>query len=309
MSDSTLVLITGARGTVGREVVRAVLERGGRVRALVRTPDPGALPAAVEQVAGDLGDPQAVARALVGVDAAFYLSPHDPDEERLAAIFVGACEANRTRLVFVGVHADGRTRLHRAAQRLMVRFLGGSHYAPKFRLSERVRRARTDAIVLMPSNFFQNDELVQAELLAGEYVLPLKGINRVDVRDLGDAAARALLDRSVTPGAYPVVGPASLSSAESAATWARVLGREVRDASADLDRFEALVDERLAGKKRTDFVLTYRALARIALPTDPRQVAATTELLGRAPRSYDEYVRDEAARLSRPIGRAAVSLR
>lgn len=297
MSDSRLVLIAGAKGTVGREVVRAVLERGARVRALVRTPQPGALPDTVEQVAGNLGDPQAVSRAMAGVDAAFYVSPHEADEERLADIFVRGCEANRTRLVFVGVHADGRTRLHRAALRLMLRFLVGSHYAAKFRLSERVRRARTDTIVLAPSNFFQNDELFRAELLAGEYVQPLKGINRVDVRDVGDAAARALLDRTVAPGAYPVVGPATLSSADSAAAWGRGLRREVRNTSADLDRFAALLEQRLAGKKRADFLSTFRALARLQVATDPRQVAATTELLGRAPRSYDEYVRDATVRL------------
>lgn len=66
-------------------------------------------------------------------------------------------------------------------------------------------------IVLMPTNFFQNDELFQEELREGVFVQPfLRPINRVDVRDVGLAAARASLDPSLPAGAYPVVGPESL---------------------------------------------------------------------------------------------------
>ncbi|NVB83659.1 MAG: hypothetical protein HOV81_35120, partial [Kofleriaceae bacterium] len=264
-----------------------------RVRALVRTPRPGLLPVGVEQVAGNLGDPVAVGRALADATGAFYVSPHEPDEERLAAIFVHACEAARTRLVFAGVHADGRTRVSRAIRRGMLALLFARAYAPKFRLAERIRRARTEAIVLMPTNFFQNDELFRDELLAGEYVQTLRSVNRVDVRDVGDAAARALLDRDIAPGAYPLVGPVSMSSAEAAATWSTALGRPVR--ACDFDRFAAAVARNIPGKKQTDFLASFRALARLAVPTDPRPVAATTELLGRPPRSYDAYVRDRVA--------------
>ncbi|NVB83129.1 MAG: NmrA family NAD(P)-binding protein, partial [Kofleriaceae bacterium] len=69
-----LICVAGATGTVGREVVRALTERGARVRALVRTPRPGLLPAGVEQVAGNLGDPVAVGRALADATGAFYVS-------------------------------------------------------------------------------------------------------------------------------------------------------------------------------------------------------------------------------------------
>lgn len=291
------VLVVGSTGTVGREVVRALRERGdARVRVMVR--DPSRAPAGVDAVRGDLRDAASLDRALEGVSAAFYVSPHEADEEALARTFASACEARGVRIVFVGVHADGSN----GAARALRRFVFGRllpRYRAKLRLSEAVRRARTEVVVLMPTNFFQNDELARAPLAEGRYVVPIgtKGINRVDVRDLGDAAARALVDRTIAPGAYPVVGPASLSGPACAAAWSRALGREVVFAHDDeaFAAFEACAQRELSGRKLEDFVGSHRVLRTFALPTEPRDLARTTALLGRRPRAYEEYALDHAA--------------
>jgi uncharacterized protein YbjT (DUF2867 family) len=52
------VLVTGATGRVGSEVVKALLQRGVEVRALTRKqPKPGTFPSVVEIALGDLTDP------------------------------------------------------------------------------------------------------------------------------------------------------------------------------------------------------------------------------------------------------------
>lgn len=290
------VLVTGATGTVGREAVRSLIARGHtRVRSLVRDPSRAVFPAGVEVVQGDLRDRAAVDRALDGVSAAFYVSPHEPDEEALARSFVAACEAHGARVVFVGVHADGPNRLVRALKRGVYAVLF-RHYRAKFRLSERVRQEAARAVILMPTNFFQNDELAEGTILGGTYPMPLgtKGVNRVDVRDLGDAIARALTDGSVAPGAYPVVGPASLTAHDCAATWGRALGRPVA-CDGDLAAFEAIAARSLRGKKLTDFVASHRLISGVEIPTLAEDVARTTAFLGRPPRTYEEWVRDRTA--------------
>ncbi len=286
------VLVVGATGTVGREVVAALRAKGASIRALVRSKRHVE---GCEVARGDLRDAAAVGRALDGVRAAFYVSPHEPDEEALADAFVRACEARSVRVVFVGVHVDGTTRIGRALKRFVYgRML--SHYRPKFRLSERVRRSGADPIVLVPPNFFQNDEIFRDEILGGVYPQPFeRAINRVDVRDLGEAAARACLDRSLSSGAYPVVGPASLDGATCATTWSEVLGRNVAF-DADAERFRAAVSRQLSGKKAEDFVATYAVLRNFAMPTIEAEVARTAALLGRPPTSYADYVRATAAR-------------
>ena len=106
------VLVVGATGAVGSQVVRALLERGAPVRVFVRSPEKVRdLPPEVERAPGTLEDREAVARALRGVHAAFYVSPHDEREEEFAADFASACEREGVRLVLSGVHADGRNRL------------------------------------------------------------------------------------------------------------------------------------------------------------------------------------------------------
>ena len=64
----------------------------------------------------------------------------------------------------------------------------------------------------------QNDEVLIDVIRGGEFVHPCspKGLNRVDLRDVGEAAAGILLDPSTPSGTYPVVGPRSLTGPECA---------------------------------------------------------------------------------------------
>ena len=68
-----MLLITGATGTVGREVVRRLSAQGVQVRAVTRDPQKaGADPLPhVQFVQGDFEDPESMRRACSGVDRAF----------------------------------------------------------------------------------------------------------------------------------------------------------------------------------------------------------------------------------------------
>jgi uncharacterized protein YbjT (DUF2867 family) len=294
VSEKTEVLVVGATGTVGSEAALQALARGASVRALVRSQTSVAkLPRGVQAVRGDLRDEAALKRALSGTRAALYVSPHEPDEELLAERFVRLCEASSVRLVFVGVHIDGKTRVGRALQRFVYgRML--PHYQPKFRIAERARTSGAAPVVLMPTNFYQNDALFRADIQNGSFPQPFaRPVNRVDVRDLGVCAARALLDASLPSGAYPVIGPSSLTGDACAAAWARALGHEVR-CEHDQARVDQAIARALTSKKRDDFHATYAVLRRFELKTNAAELARTTALLGRAPSSYESYVRDTA---------------
>lgn len=298
------VLVVGATGAVGSQVTRALLERGASVRVFVRSLDKvRSLPDHVERVVGTLEDRDAIARALGGVRAAFYVSPHDAAEEQLAENFVSACERARTRLVFSGVHANGAHRLARFAMRALFGRLM-PHYTPKLRIAERVRTSRTNAVVLIPGNYFQMDEVIRRELLAGRFIYPMGLVPRVDTRDIGDAAARALLDVSVASGAYSLAGPTSLTGEASAQAWSAALGRPVAYAP-DLDAAAALFEQLYPGRKAVDFRESYRLLGRVSMKTSPRDVRETTFLLGRAPRDFASYAREMAAAWRTPFAAQA----
>lgn len=288
------ILVVGATGSIGSQVVRALLERGAPVRVFVRSLHKVEhLPPHVERAVGTLEDRDAIARALRGVHAAFYVSPHDAAEEQLAGHFVSECERAGVRLVFSGVYADGKTRFARWLQRTVFGLIL-PHYRPKLRLAERIRRSHTRAVMLIPGNYFQMDEVCRDELLAGRYPLPLGVVPRVDTRDVGDAAARALLDPAVPCGDYTLCEAAAPGGEGTAAHWAAALGRPVSYAP-DIPETDAILARAYSGRKALDCQLTYRLVGRLKLPPSPAAIRQTEFLLGRAARSHADYARETAA--------------
>ena len=68
-----MIVVTGATGNVGGEVVAALVARGQQVRAVVRDPQRASLPAGVEVVQGDLELPESLTSSLAGARAVFLL--------------------------------------------------------------------------------------------------------------------------------------------------------------------------------------------------------------------------------------------
>ncbi|GAA4988072.1 NAD(P)H-binding protein [Pseudonocardia tropica] len=286
------ILVLGGTGLVGREVLAALHRRGARARVLVRDPAGLATTDGLDIQIGDLHDPASVRDAMDGVRVVFAISPHEADEIELARTVVSSCERAGARLVFAGVHVTGRTRaqawlMRRIYGRMMPRYRG------KLAIGHMVETSRNDPVVLMPTNFMQTDEVLLDVIRAGEFVQTAhrKGLNRVDVRDLGEAAARVLLDPGFPSGCYPVVGPRSLTGPECAAEWSRALGIPVRYAGDDDSAVESALRAHLSGHRRDDWIASFRLLRGVAVATKPSEVAATERLLGRRPTDFAEFVR------------------
>ena len=285
------VLVIGSTGLVGREVVRALRERGAVPSVLVRDPSRLSSTEGVHVVVGDLRDPASVRLAVAGVDVVLHVSPHEADEVELTRTVVRACEEAGTRLVFAGVHVLARNALHGWLMRRVYGVLL-PRYRGKLALARMVERSATDPVVLVPSNFMQTDEVLLGTILEGSFVQPAhrRGLNRVDVRDLGEVAANVLLDPAFPSGGYPVVGPRSLTGQECAVTWERALGRPVRYTGDDDAALEAALARHLSGHRRGDWLASMRALRRLEVATGVEDLATTTRLLGRPPTDHVDFV-------------------
>ena len=121
------VLVTGATGFVGSAVLRALLDAGQAVRALVRAgSDRRNLEGLdVEPVEGDLGDAASLARAVAGCEALYHVAAdyrlwvpepatiYRANVEGTRALMRAAAEAGVARIVYtssvavLGLHADG----------------------------------------------------------------------------------------------------------------------------------------------------------------------------------------------------------
>ncbi len=299
MTHSRTVLVLCGTGLMGREVLGALARRGAGARVLVRDPARLADPAGLDIRIGDLRDPGALRAAMTGVDAVFHISPHEIDEIALTEAVIRACEEAGARMVFAGIHL--------AAPNLVAGWLTRRiyglimpRYRGKFAIGNLVARSATDPVILAPSNFMQNDEVLLPAIREGEFVHPCspKGLNRVDLRDLGEIAADALLDAAFPSGRHPVVGPRSLTGPECARIWSEVLGHPVRYSGDDDDALFSAIDRHVSGYRREDWRASLNKLRTFALHASEEELATTARLLGRPPTDFAEFVRRVVAERS-----------
>ncbi|SEQ51488.1 SDR family oxidoreductase [Lentzea albida] len=286
----TKTLIIGATGTVGGLVLDEAVRRGVDVRALVRNKERANLPDTVELVEGDLADREAVKIALRGVDSAFYVSPHETNEIDIATVFGEEAQRAGARLAFGGFHIEDDD-AREAAGRAIPAYVG------KLRLAAFLASTDTRPAMFSLTNFDQNDEVFRADIEVGVFPTPLHpgGVNRIDLRDAAEVITNALTDVSFAPGSYQLLGPESLNGEQSARIWAEELGREVRYTGDDPQWREAFA-KRLSGQKLVDWIRSFELLGSAAIPTDPAEVDTMTKLLGHAPRTLRDYVRDSVNR-------------
>jgi len=228
------ILVTGATGRVGRQVVDQLVQRGAHVRVLTRDPSKAEFPAGVDVVRGDLLDIDALRAAFDGVSSLFLLNAVTGDEFTQAILTLNvAREAGVKRVVYLSViHAD--------------RFVNVPHFAVKFGAERMLQQMGFSATILRPSYFIDNEHTIKDVVLNhGVYPMPIgsKGLAMVDTRDIAEIAAIELLRRDQAPATLPtetinLVGPDTLTGPDVAAIWSDVLGRPVVYGGDDPTGFE-----------------------------------------------------------------------
>lgn len=286
------ILVLGGTGLMGREVLGALRRRGAPARVLVRDPARLSTREGLDVRIGDLRDPASLKAAMEGVEAVFCISPHEADEVSLMRTVVAACERQGARLVFAGIHvAAPNPLLGWAARQFYGLFM--PRYRGKFAIGRLIEGSATEPVILAPSNFMQNDEVLFESIAKGLFVHPLseKGMNRVDLRDLGEIAATALLDPAFPAGRYPVVGPRSLTGPECAEIWAEALQRPVRYAGDDDAALDAAINRHVTGYRREDWLSSFKRLRNFSMKTSSKELAITEGLLGHRATDFTEFVR------------------
>lgn len=219
-----MILVTGATGHVGGELVHGLARRGHAVRGLVRDPKKFDV-ADAEGVAGDLNRPETLTAALDGVRGVFLLSGYNDIPGTLALMRSAGVE----RVVLLSSQSAADSDERNAVARYHI-------------LSERaVRESGLAWTFLRPSSFMSNALRWLQQLRGGDVVrepFAHARIAAVDPEDIAAVAAAALLsDSHAHVGrSYRLTGPAALSAAERVAILALVLGRPLRlEAQSDAD--------------------------------------------------------------------------
>lgn len=285
------ILVTGATGTVGRQVVEQLVKRGADVRALVRNPAKASFPAGVQIAQGDLLDVDSLRSAFSGVSTLFLLNAVTPDEFTQALIALNlAREAGIERIVYLSViHGDV--------------YVNVPHFAGKFAVERMIEQMGLNATILRPAYFMNNDLTIKDVVLNyGVYPMPIgaKGLAMVDIRDIGEIAAIELIRREQSSTPLPLtrinlVGPDTLTGTAAAAVWSEVLGRPIAYGGDDTAGFEKNLRQFMPSWMAFDMRLMSERFLSDGMVPDEGDVARLTALLGRPLRSYRDFVAEIAA--------------
>ena len=279
------ILVTGATGRVGRQVVEQLVKRGADVRVLVRDPAKADFPTRVEVVQGEMLDIDSMRQAFAGVSSLFLLNAVAGDEFTQALIALNlAREAGVERVVYLSViHAD--------------RFVNVPHFAVKSGAERMIEQMGFSASILRPAYFIDNEVMIKDVVLDhGVYPMPIggKGVSMVDARDIAEVAAIELIRRDQAPGKLPVeiinlVGPETLTGPGVAAIWSEVLGRPIVYGGDDPSGFEQNLATFMPKWMAYEMRLMAERYASDGMLPEAGDVERLTRILGRPLHAYRDF--------------------
>ncbi|MEV0310274.1 NAD(P)H-binding protein [Nonomuraea fuscirosea] len=255
-----MILVTGATGNVGRELVARLTSAGVPVRALSRA------------AGADLNEPASLRPALDGVQGVFLL----PGYRDMAGLTAELARAGVERVVLLSSQAAVATDTGNAVSAYMI----DSETA--------VRESGLAWTFLRPAAFMSNTLRWLPQLRTGDVVRDAFGdvpIASVDPADLAAVAAEALLEPGHEGRAYSLTGPEALLPADRLRILARALGRELR--------FEALTDEeaweQMSATTPIEYVRAFFSFYRDHTIDETTVHPAVEQLTGRPPRTFAQW--------------------
>ena len=214
------ILVTGATGNIGRQVVEQLRGTGHRIRALSRSPQSANLPDDVERVRGDLSLPETLDQCLEGVDAVFlvWVAPFAAAAAALARI---ASHAGR----IVLLSSPHRTPHPFFQQRNALRSVHAG-------VEQLVERSGLRWTFLRPGAFALNSLNWWApQIRSGDVVRWFHAdaaTAPIHERDIAAVAVRALCDEGHDGMEYVLTGPQSLTQREQIHIIGDAIGRPLR---------------------------------------------------------------------------------
>jgi uncharacterized protein YbjT (DUF2867 family) len=275
-----MILVTGATGNVGRNVVSQLIAAGQDVRAVTRDPATARFPEGIDVVTGDFRQPQTLAAALDGVKQAFLFPLHG----HLAPFLDTARRSGLDLVVLLSSaavtmeHPNAIARAH----------LDSEHV---------VARTGLPWTFVRPGAFMANDLRWAPQIKAAGAVhapYPDAATAPVDERDIAAVVVAALLGDGHAGHAYTLTGPESLTQVERVQFLAEALGRPVRFAEQTPENFR-----RTSGLPPhvADGLLSLLA-ARVG--TTAEVTGTVQAIAGRPPHSYRQWAARHVAEFTGP---------
>jgi uncharacterized protein YbjT (DUF2867 family) len=215
-----MILVTGASGNVGTQVLKALARTGQPLRALYRNErDASNVPPQVNTVVADFADPTSMDRALEGIDKVFLVCGPVPQLVELESKAIGACKkAGVKHLVLNSA-------------------LGAGTFNSSFprwhaQVEEVLKRSGVPYTIVRPNSFMQNLIIYYAPTIRtqGAFYASMgkSRVSFIDTRDIGEFVARLFATAEHQGKTYELNGPEALNYDEVAERISQATGRPAR---------------------------------------------------------------------------------
>jgi uncharacterized protein YbjT (DUF2867 family) len=278
-----MILITGASGNVGSEVLRQAAAAKLSIRAAYQSADKAkAAPAGVETVLMDYTKPESVRAALNGIDKVFLVGPPAPNVAELEGGLVNEAKKTGMRHIVKLSALGGRKAifpsLHRDSE-------------------EKIEAFGLPYTFLRPNGFMQNFVNYSSDTIKAQnafYAAQGNGaVSHVDIRDIAAVAVRVLSSGGHEGKAYSLTGPEALTNLQVAEKLSRVLGRTIRYVDVPPDDFKRSLVSAGVPEWSANALLDLQRLYREG---GASLVDRTVEqLTGHSAISFDHFARDYAS--------------
>jgi uncharacterized protein YbjT (DUF2867 family) len=277
-----MILITGARGNNGVEIIKQLSGKGVAVHGMVRKKEDAKSEAGVDYVAADFNDVASLRRALEGIDHVFLVTNSSERVEEQQLQFVETAKE-------MGVqHIVYLSQFH-AAKDSPLRFL--RYHAL---VEEALKNSGMMVTVLRPNLYMQALMRIFAPQIAkeGRFFAPAgeARVSVVDVRDIAAVAVAALTEEGHAGKTYDVTGPEALSHEDMATQLTKTLGKQVDY----VDISEKTLREALAGFGMPEWQAEglIEDYAHYHRGEAAGVSSAVKDVTGKAARSFAEFAKD-----------------
>lgn len=276
-----MILITGATGTVGSEVLKQAVAANLPLHAAYTSTDKAKSAPRVEAVVLDYTKPKTIRASLKGIEKAFLVGPPTANVAEMEARFVDEAKRAGVKHIVKLSALGGRTAifpsLHRDSE-------------------EHIEASGIPFTFLRPNGFMQNFvNYSSATIRAQNAFYGAQGngaVSHIDVRDIATVAVKVLSEKGHEGKSYPLTGLEALTNEQVADKLSRGLGRPIRYVDlAPGDFKQALLGAGMpewSVNALLDLQRMYREGG--ASMVDP----AVQRLLGRPAISFEHFVRDYA---------------
>ena len=276
------ILVTGARGNVGRRVLQRLYAAGHSLRASGRNPAELEVPEGVETVALDLNDPETFVAALAGVSKVLLYAEPDGivkflDEAEKAGVEQVVLLSSNT-VGLPGADQDPLAHHHVLVEEAVV--ASGLNYT-----------------ILRPGAFMSNAFGWSYSLQQGDtidQVFPEAQVAPVHEDDIADVAVIALTEKKLQDEIVDLTGPESLTFRQELEIVGDVLGRKLVINGLTREEGEAQMSNFVPPPVLTSLLNQWEAAVGVVADTG----ATAERITGKPARTFRQWVEEHASFLA-----------